>query len=235
MLESDQIKLEVSNKFNLFSRNDPVQSFFGVKPLEKSEANAIEKLLIENFQIGTLSDGQVNQDADQLKSITSEIKTINKQAILLIGERIYKARNILKSYINGTFMKWIDSTFESRSSAYNILSYYELYLSLPLSAKENLKKIPQKAAYMLASRNGDIEKKAEIISEYHNLKADKMMLLIQEKFPSSKKFLNKDENIKAIHSMQASLKILLSKKDEISVEHKHLLTDLINSIRDLIL
>ena len=41
--------------------------------------------------------------------------------------------------------------------------------------------MPQKAAYMLASRGGDINKKAEIISGYHDLKASDLILLIDQR------------------------------------------------------
>lgn len=228
MLKFNQTVVETPRKFNLYSHNDPVQSFFGVKPLETSEANIIEKLLLDNFQPGILSEEQIDKDVNQLKTLTSEIKAINKQGILLIGERIYNARDLLKSYKDGTFVKWIDSTFDSRSSAYNILSYYELYQKLPSTAKENLKKIPQKAAYMLASRSGNIEKKAELISEHHNLKADEMMLLIQEQFPSSRTNQIKDVNAKLIQSIHIALNTLSSRKNDLSEEHKRSLSNLIH-------
>ena len=54
MSESNQALIEAPRKFNLFSRNDPVQSFFGVKPLDPAEANTIEKLLVDNFQPGLI-------------------------------------------------------------------------------------------------------------------------------------------------------------------------------------
>lgn len=218
MSESNQALMEAPRKFNLFSRNDPVQSFFGVKPLDASEANAIEKLLIENLQPNIMTEKQVNDDVDQLKTLTSEIKTINKQGALLIGERVFKAREILKSYVDGTFVKWIDGTFDSRRTAYNMLSYYELYLSLPNQMQEDFKKMPQKAAYMLASREGNIEKKAEIINAYHHLKANELMCLIDEQIPSLRRassgiskfsFFEIFKFLKRVHSK----KRLLSHKD----------------------
>lgn len=235
MLEPNQAIMEPPKKFNLYSRNDPIQSFFGVKPLEASEANSIEKLLVDNFQPGTIPEQQVSFDIDQLKTITSEIKAINKQGVLLIGERIFKARELLKSYKDGTFVKWIDSTFESRRSAYNMLSYFELYQQLPNLAKEDLKKISQKAAYMLASRDGNIERKAELINEYHHLKADEMMLLIQEQFPSSRLSQTKDANTKLIQTISLALKTLSIRKNDLSDQHKQALSDLMGLMESIVL
>lgn len=184
MSESNQALMEAPRKFNLFSRNDPVQSFFGVKPLDTSEGLVIEKILIENFRPESKTEKEVDEDVNQLKMLTSEIKAIHKQGVILIGERVYKAREILKSYVDGTFVKWIDATFDSRRTAYNMLSYYELYLLLPNHVKEDFKKMPQKAAYMLASREGEIEKKADIINEYHHLKANELICLIDEQIPA---------------------------------------------------
>ena len=56
--------------------------------LEDAEANQIEKLLIQNFQRDLNSEENISADIVQIKSITSEIKSINKQGALLIGERI---------------------------------------------------------------------------------------------------------------------------------------------------
>ncbi len=41
-------------------------------------------------------------------SITSEVKAINNQAIILHGERIKKAQEILKNYRDGAFTAWLD-------------------------------------------------------------------------------------------------------------------------------
>ena len=164
--------------------------------------------------------------------MTSEIKAINKQGALLIGERVYKAHEILKSYVDGTFVKWIDATFDSRRTGYNMLSYYELYLSLPNHAKENFKKMPQKAAYMLASRGGDINKKAEIISGYHDLKASDLILLIDEQMPSSKR-TSSDNSQFSFSEILRFLKKVQAKKNHLSDKDKETLrnvVELINSI-----
>ena len=234
MLESNQAVMETPRKFNLHSRNDPVQSFFGVKPLDESEANVIEKLLVDNLHSDNDPEEHLNSDIENLKTLTSEIKAINKQGILLIGERIHKARELLKSYIDGTFIKWIELTFDSKSTGYNMLYYYELHQKLPNSAKEDLKKIPQKAAYMLASRKGDIEKKAELISENHNLKADEIMLLIQKQFPSSRNTLIKDPNTRLIQSIHVALNTLSTQKKQLSQQQKKTLLNLTILIENIV-
>ena len=48
----------------------------------------------------------------------------------------------------------------SRRSAYNALNFFDLYAKLPHDdLKEQFKKLPQKSAYALASRPGDLSVK----------------------------------------------------------------------------
>ncbi len=217
MSESNLALKEKPPKFNLFSRNDPVHSFFGVKPLDVTESHHIEKLLLENFQPGAILEDQVSVDIDRMKTVTAEIKAINKQGALLIGERIATARDILKSYKDGTFVQWMDSIFESRRTAYNMLSYFDLYCVLPDHAKENFKKMPQKAAYMLASRPGNVETKVELIGSYSNLKANDMMLLIQDKLPSNRPTrISHSYHTKLIDSVFSCVNKLQKRKDELN-------------------
>lgn len=234
MLESNQI-VKKPRKFNLYSQNDPVQSFFGVKQLDENESGIIEKIILDNVE-SNVSEDQVSKDIGMLKTISSEIKSINGQAVLLIGERIDKVRSLLKAYKTGTFVQWIDSTFDSRRTAYNMLSYYDMYQNLPISAKDPFQKIPHKAAYALASRNGDIEKKAGLVVELQNLKTNEMMLKIQEQFPSSSKLIeSKDANEKMIESMRSTLKILFEKKDSFSEKNKNDLFEVISLLEKLVL
>jgi hypothetical protein len=180
------------------------------------EANAIERLLVENYQIGMASEDQVAKDVEILKKTTSEIKTIGKQATILTGEKIFKVRQLLRSYKNGTFTKWLESTFGTRKTGYNMLAYYELYRALPREdLKDKLKKLPQRSAYILASRGGDIDVKAEIIDEYRNESHNELVVLIQEKLPIAveDKRQGKSSNERVISAIKEALYKLQKRRD----------------------
>ncbi|MBM3202257.1 MAG: hypothetical protein FJZ56_07630, partial [Chlamydiae bacterium] len=106
-------------------RNDaaPINSFrslFAVKELTAQEKQELAALLHPSTYY--------ERDLEELTKITAELKSIQKQAVVLIGERIYKAREILKAYGDQTtFTAWIDATFQSRKTAYNALAFYDLY------------------------------------------------------------------------------------------------------------
>lgn len=232
-MSSSESSLIEARKFNLFSRQDPIQAFYGVKPLESNEANHIEKLLVDNFQPGLIKEEEVIEDAENLKNLTSEIKAIKKQGAILIGERIQKARDILKKYHNRTFLQWIDMIFGSRRTAYNMLSYYELYNALPIEVKENFKNIPQKAAYTLASKKGPIEIKTEIVANYQNLRQDDLISLINEKLPKKEKKIDKVK----FHFGEFSryLKYVERRKDKLTNKDVESLLDLKKLIDEILI
>jgi len=223
--------------FNLVTQTNNFNSVFNIRPLETTEAASIEKLLAENFLPGSISDEQVGKDADELKIITAEIKAIGKQGIVLMGERVHKAREILKPYRDGTFTKWIEKAFGARKTGYNMLSYFELYNALPSPLlKEKLKKIPQKAAYILASRLGDIEVKAEIINDYYDQGANEIIALIQEKIPlmSKDKRSYKDAHARLIASLFKEIKKLAECKKSLSEENRNSLF-MLRELLDIVL
>lgn len=178
-------KGSTQSSFNLVPKTNNMDSFFQVQELDQKEKTSIEKLLVDYYAPEKREEKDVTADLQDLSQMTAEIKAIGKQGLLLIGERVAKAREILKSYRDGAFTKWLEGTFGSIRTGYNMLGYYELYHALPEdSLREYLKKIPQKVVYILASRNGALETKADIIREYHDLRAEEFIMLIREKLPS---------------------------------------------------
>lgn len=177
--------------FNLVPTVNVFNSVFTPKPLDPDEESRIQKLLSDNFQLdGSLEESggeRLKADIDQLKAITAEIKAIQKQGVVLMGERIEKAKQLLKSYRDGTFTVWLKETFNSKQTGYNILAYYEFYKALPtLELKESFKKLPQRAAYTLASRAGELGVKVEILKESSTVASeasDDLLLYIREKLP----------------------------------------------------
>lgn len=228
--------------FNLVNQTNSFNSIFDVRPLDQQEDNQLQKLLLENFI--TVGAGQekenakVAQDWQEMKNLTAQIKAIGKQGTVLIGERVYKAREVLKSYKDGTFTKWLELTFGTRKTGYNMLAYYELYNALPHdSLKEIFKKIPQRAAYILASRDGDVGAKAEIIREYHGLSHEELVILIQDRFPaaSGDKRSMKDSNSRHIASLRDILVTLQKRKGDLTTANKVELESLKILIESIIL
>ena len=174
-----------TSQFNLVTQANTFNAVFNTQPLSEFDATNLDKLIFGNIKADLISEEQADKDLKHLELVTSEIKSIGQQATILIGERIYKAREILKSYKDGTFTKWLEFVLGSKKTGYNILAYYEFYKALPTEhLKESFKKIPQKAAYILASRDGDIQKKINIINSSTNLQSDAIISLVQTELPS---------------------------------------------------
>lgn len=172
--------------FNLVTETNSFTSVFDPRPLDLSEEKVIDQILEENSINGKLTSEEQILNSKNLKQITSEIKAIGRQGAVLMGERVFKAREILKSYRERAFTRWLENAFGNRRSGYNVLSYYEFHQKLQeKDLQESFRKIPQRIAYMLASRDADLEAKKEFIREYHGVNHAVAAQLIQEKFPLS--------------------------------------------------
>ncbi len=205
--------------FNLVTQVNNFTSVFNTKPLDESDANKIEKLLVENFQPGTIEEEQVEQDMCQMKQLTAEIKSIGKQGVVLMGERGHTAKEILKPYKDGTFSKWLESAFGTRKTGYNALAYFTFHKSLPSDQlKENFKKFPLRAAYALASREGDVETKTAIVRECHDLDHNDIVSMIQEKLPADieDKRKTKGTRLGLTEQVAEILKKIQKRKDTLS-------------------
>lgn len=218
-----QKNLESKPGFNVVSQANPFNSIFEIQPLDEKTLHAIDRLMYELVKPENANEEQVRNDLAQLKTITLEVKAIEKQGVLLIGERLFKAREILGKYGRGieSFTAWLNITFKHRSTAYNVLSYYELYKMLPNpELQKKLKEMPHKAAYVLASRKGEIEQKVEIVEKCHEMRADDIIAIIQDKFP----ILVKNEKKASIpdvliDTIRTSLRKLLNRKRSLKDSH----------------
>ncbi len=227
--------LPASKEFNMVPKANNFNSVFNPQPLDNKESTGIEKLLVDYFLPGRFPEDQVTTDLDQLKKITAEIKAIAKQGAVLTGERIHQARIILKPYRDGAFSQWIDLFFGSRRTAYNLLAYYELYSSLPNhEAKIKFQKLPQKVAYLLASKDVNIDAKIDIIDKHFDSPPNDLMMLIQERFPTNESDgRRKTANKSLLDSLESGLKKLLRRKDHLpedNVRQIHRLKSLIDEI-----
>jgi hypothetical protein len=156
---------------------------FRISSLSSEERNTLTDILESHKEEET---ADITNDLESLSSITSEIKAITNQAIILHGERIKKAQSILTNYKEGAFTTWLVSTYGNRQTPYNFLQYYEFYSALPQDLKLVMDKMPRQAIYTLASRSGDTERKKEIIKNYIGQPKQELLSIIRKLFPLEK-------------------------------------------------
>ncbi|MBF8262955.1 MAG: hypothetical protein HW387_620 [Parachlamydiales bacterium] len=163
--------------------NGDLSSFSGifrVTALNDSEKSTLEEIL-KSFRHAETDD--VDLDLKALVAITSEVKAITNQAVILHGERIKKAQDILKKYRDGAFTAWLYATYGNRQTPYNFLQYYEFYILMPQALHPKIDQMPRQAVYTLASRNGSIEKKQEIVTSYAGQPKQELLKIIRQLFP----------------------------------------------------
>jgi hypothetical protein len=165
------------------SNNGELSSFSGVfrvTKLNEKEKYDIETIL-RNFRPSETFD--FDADLTALMAITSEVKAITNQAVILHGERIKRAQEILKKYREGAFTAWLFTTYGNRQTPYNFLQYYEFYTVLPQALHPKLDQMPRQAVYSLASRAGSFDKKETIVKNYAGQPKDELLKLIRCEFP----------------------------------------------------
>lgn len=153
---------------------------FRVAALSEKEKETIESIL-RNHLADVHSD--IDADVTQLSAITSEVKAIANQAVILHGERIKRAQEVLKKYRDGAFTAWLFSTYGNRQTPYNFLQYYEFYTAMPSTAHPLIDQMPRQAVYSLASRSGPMEKKEAIVKGYSGQPKQELLKLIRLQFP----------------------------------------------------
>ncbi len=156
---------------------------FLVAPLSDEEDMEIQLLLSRTNTTDAKDENQITTDCKTLAEITSQIRAIDRQGVLLHGERIAKARELLKSYGERAFSRWLILAYGNRQTPYSMLQYYDLFSALGNDIQGFLHAMPRKAAYVLATRNGDKDLKIEIIKKYHNKPRDEIVNIIQKTFP----------------------------------------------------
>ena len=216
----------ISSKNSLFTAPLSFQN----KPLDATEVIRIEKLLADNHRSDMIEEKQVIRDIQKIKNITAEIRSISKQGVVLMGERVQRAQMILKSYKDGTFSQWLETTFGSKKTGYNVLAYFELYEKLSNDdIREMLKKIPLRAAYVIASRSGNTQVKEEIIRENYHLGHDEFVTIIQEKLPiaTADRRAYKSSNNRLIIKLSETLNKLLERKESFSEGNKKSISGLL--------
>jgi hypothetical protein len=158
----------------------PFAGVFGTPKAAEEERQELTALLVK---YASEEQTDISQDLSSLLLLTVEVKAINNQAALLHGERIKKAQEILKKYREGAFTAWLKCSYGNRQTPYNLLQYYEFYLSMPKLLHSQIEAMPRQAIYTLASREGDLSKKEEIVRSYKGETKQQMIALIRNLFP----------------------------------------------------
>lgn len=181
-------------------------------------------------------EGVLVEDVQALLSITSEVKAINNQAAILHGERIKKAQTILKRYREGAFTAWLVATYGNRQTPYNFLQYYEFYAQMPKTLHPQIESMPRQAVYTLASRDGELEKKEEVVRNYNGETKQQMITLIRSLFPLKEEDRRR-ENIaeNTIKQMHRILTTFTHARPKLTEKQKELLVELLNSLKQEIL
>ena len=165
------------------ANNGDLSSFSGVfrvMALVEKEKSALEEIL-KSFRHTDAYD--IEGDLKALSAITSEVKAITNQAVMLHGERIKKAQEILKRYRDGAFTAWLYETYGNRQTPYNLLQYYEFYSVMPPALHPKIDQMPRQAVYSLASRTGPLERKQAIVSTYEGQPKQELLKIIRQEFP----------------------------------------------------
>ena len=217
---------EMSSSGNLSS----FSGVFRVSQLTPQEQDQIRELL---NQYASIEDHNP-QDFDLLLSITSEVKAINNQAAILHGERIKKAQELLKRYRDGAFSAWLIHTYGNRQTPYNFLQYYELYSALPQLLVPKLEEMPKQALYTLASREGTLEQKQEIIKNYQGETKQELLDIIRKRFPLSKNDKRAQDFVSHTITVLSKLHQFLSENTfEPSIKQKKAIKSLLRQIATL--
>lgn len=200
---------------------------FKVAPLTNQEQETIEQILKE-YQNESQN---IEIDLKQLKAITSEVKAINNQAIILHGERIKQAQKLLKPYRDGAFTAWLITTYGNRQTPYNFLQYYEFYSQATPQLKEKIDLMPKQAIYTLASREGPKEKKEQLILEYKGEPKQQVLEKIREFFPLKEQDKrSSNRSIDVLKSLTKIKSLMKSKQYKPSAEDKKNIQELLSEL-----
>lgn len=152
---------------------------FKVASLTSDEKDSLKAILDSYKQ----EESSIDTDLEFLCAITSEVKAINNQAIILHGERIKKAQTILTKYKDGAFSLWLMQTYGNRQTPYNFLQYYEFYTTSTDAIQKAIDLLPKQVIYTLASRDIVKEIKEQFILSYKGETKAELLARIRDLFP----------------------------------------------------
>lgn len=195
--------------------------------LTEQERVSIKNILIDNYSSETMQKKEIDLHHEELANISRQIKSISAQSVLLHGERIKKAQDILANYRDGGFTKWLMLIYGNRQTPYSMLRYYEFYHNAPQESRAMIESAPKKCVYLLASREGDDQKKLDLVQNHGDKPQAKFLKEIQEAFPTS-------ETDKRKPMMSSTILAMSKLCDKLESGSKHISEDDRADIEELI-
>lgn len=204
---------------------------FSVSDLSAKEKESIEEIL-KNY---ATDDQEIDNDLNQLISLTSEVKAINNQAALLHGERIKKAHEILINYREGAFTAWLIAAYGNRQTPYNLMQYYEFCEAMPKQLRPQIELMPRQAIYVLATRTGSVKQKQAIVENYRGETKGEMLAIIRQIFPLDQSDKRKQKFGQAlIQTLEKIVKQLKHNTRTLSPSEKNQLQSLLKQIHQMV-
>ncbi|MCH9621114.1 MAG: hypothetical protein S4CHLAM20_05300 [Chlamydiia bacterium] len=180
--------------------------------LSDTENNTLKELLLDN-QDGSRD---ITEDFNTLASITSEIKSINHQSVLLHGERIQAAQELFKTYGELAFSRWLKEVYGNRQTPYNFLKYHLFFTSLDKRLQDKMLTMPKQIIYTIASRNCSEEDKQRVIDTYDGESKETYLKAIRKAFPLKKK----DRRQKRSNVSARQIELMLEEITDVIDEHR---------------
>lgn len=204
---------------------------FSVVELNAQEKKSLKEILEKHL----ISEGSLSEDLQALEQITSEVKAINNQAIILHGERIKKAQAILIKYQEGAFTQWLLAAYGNRQTPYNFLQYYQFWEKMPKTLRPQIEIMPRQAIYTLASRDGDLERKESLIRNYQGETKEEILAIIRETFPLEEKDKRKGNlGVSAINQLKKLSRLLSCNRSLFTPAQKMEFKILLDRLREMV-
>jgi hypothetical protein len=205
-------KKEKMNELVERSHSGQLSSFAGVfqvNPISEQEQASLQTIL-EKYKT---ENTDISADLRSLTAITSEVKAISNQAVILHGERIKRAQQLFKSYRDGAFSTWLLKTYGNRQTPYNFMQYFELYQALPKKLQGIIDEMPRQAIYSLSSRSVPHEKKEAFIQNYQGETKTELLEKLRKAFPLAKQ--DKRNPNKAKNAQEHLMRALKAIQDDL--------------------
>ena len=225
------VKMEALAKQSAEGSRTGFSGIFHPIEISEEERDVLEGILRHHMR----DESTLDADLRNLEAISSEVKAINHQAALLHGERIKKAQQILKKYAEGAFTAWLIATYGNRQTPYNFLQYFEFFQSMPKILHPQIEMMPRQAIYTLASREGPLKLKEEIVKGYQGETKEEILQKIRDSFP-----LEADDRRKQNHAMNAIqglkrvISLLARNKRRLGLAQREEVLDLIATIKKIV-
>lgn len=115
------------------------------------------------------------------------------------------------------------------------MQYYEFYSALPQALRPQIEAMPRQAIYTLASREGPMKMKEDIIKNYQGESKSELLSLIREAFPledDDKRRQNIVESL--IQNIRKTYQILSNRRLKLTKPQKRAMNSAIDDIFELI-